>query len=641
MFTIKKKDGLARIGTLSTKHGTISTPVLLPVINPNRQMIHPEEMVKLGAESFITNAYLLYKDPLNREKVLEEGLHKYIGFSGPLMTDSGAFQLMEYGEVSVTNQEITLFQEQIDTDIGVFLDVPVKRGTYEESKLALEETLNRADEHIHHRSSTDSILWSGPIQGGEFLDLIEKSCVEMAQKDFRVHPIGSVVPLLEKYDFETVIQIVLKVKEFLPENRPIHLFGAGHPLFFAIAVYLGIDMFDSAAYIRYAKKGRYITAYGTEYLEKLQFLPCSCEVCQKYSVYELKRLDHENRTLLLAKHNLITSLEEIRRVKQAIIDGRLYELVLARMMSHPSLARGINLFFGVTTSQLIEKYEPISKSRSLLISHPILTSLPLLLRYRKRILERFYIWNTVLLIGQDYQNLHSSSSYQVIRLSPLFGIIPDELRGVYPLVQHERIPMTFSSDMLQYIVKFLEIYGKRFKRVEVHPSVNLDLEILHDYTIFEEVKDVVKLNESHILNAIIDYQFGAGTHSILDGLPLDIERSQKTGIIRRFSDESGVLGTFRPSDFVIIPTKDFAQRLHKYIPNPRLRVIAMSESIPFISKNKDLLAKFVLDVDPEIRCGEEVFIIDEKDSFINSGRALLAASEMMAFNRDVAVRVRK
>ncbi|MFX1504942.1 MAG: tRNA guanosine(15) transglycosylase TgtA [Promethearchaeota archaeon] len=640
MFSISRKDGLARIGTILTKSGRISTPILLPVINPNRQLIPPEEMVKLGAEAFITNAYLLYKDSLNRERVIKEGLHNYIGFSGPLMTDSGAFQLMQYGEVSITNEEITKFQEKIKTDIGVFLDIPIKKGTYEETKSAMEKTLNRADEHILNRNSKGEILWAGPIQGGKYLDLVEKSSAKMAKKEFNIHPIGSVVPLLEAYDFEAVTHMILTVKQHIPSNRPIHLFGAGHPMLFAVAVFLGIDIFDSAAYVLYAKDDRYITVSGTEYLKNLEYLPCSCEVCQTYSANELRQFDQEVRTNLLAKHNLSTSLEEMRRIKQAILEGRLYELVLTRVMNHPSLARIIHLLFGASTSQFIEQYEPISKSRSLLITHPILAFQPLLLRYRKRILNRFYAWSPNLLIGLDYQNLRSSSSYQVIRLSPLFGIIPDELRGVFPLVQHDRVPLTYSPEILSFISQFIEKYKRIFKQIEIHPSVDLDIDILKDFNTFERSKPKDKASEAHIVKAIMDYQFGVGTHSVIKDQTLSVKKSKRTGIFRQFSDESGALGTFRASDFVIIPTKDFARKLHENIPKPRLRVLAKSECVPYISKNRDLLAKFVLDCDSEIRCGEEVFIVDENDSFLNCGKSVLSAPEIIAFKRGVAVHVR-
>ncbi|MHA1513468.1 MAG: tRNA-ribosyltransferase family protein, partial [Candidatus Hodarchaeales archaeon] len=245
MFSIQAKDGLGRLGTIFTSHGKINTPVLLPVINPNRQEIPPDELVKCGAHAFITNAYLLFRDVKNREKVLESGLHDFIGFQGPIMTDSGAFQLMEYGKVSVSNSEITAFQEQIQTDIGVFLDIPTKESDYQQVQVALQKTLVRADDHIHGRNPETKTLWAGPIQGGEFLDLVEQSCHEMTSKNFNIHPLGSVVPYLERYDFETVIKMILVAKKNLPLNRPIHLFGAGHPMFFAIAIFLGIDIFDS------------------------------------------------------------------------------------------------------------------------------------------------------------------------------------------------------------------------------------------------------------------------------------------------------------------------------------------------------------------------------------------------------------
>ncbi len=640
MFSIRKKDGLARIGEIITKNGRISTPVLLPVLNPNKQMIPPKLMVKHGVEAFITNAYLLFRDSNNKEEALKRGLHKFVGFNGPLMTDSGAYQLMEYGEVSVTNKQITHFQEKIGSDIGVFLDCPTKSGKYEEFSSALEETLQRADEHVQSRERQNSVLWAGPIQGGKFLDLVEKACKEMRKKEFQIHPIGSVVPLLEQYDFENVVRMILTAKQFLPINRPVHLFGAGHPMFFAIAVFLGVDMFDSAAYILYAKKDRYLTVFGTDYLKNLQFFPCSCEICSNYSVNELKQMDKESRTELLAIHNLIVSLEEIKRVKQAIIEGRLYELVLSRVMNHPSLAKLKNLLFGNSTSAIIEPYDPISKLRSLLITDPILAYQPLILRYQNRIFRRFHCWNSKLLIGHEFQNLHSTQSYQTISISPLFGIIPHELKGVYPLVQHERIPMEFSMDIKQFITDFLKFHRSKFKRIEIHPSVDLELDIFSQIDTFEGLRGDKKADKIHLLSAMINYQFGKETHLIFKNKQLNIERSRKTGILRRFSDDLGLLGTFRASDFTIVPSQRLARLIHQYHPKPKLRVVAKEESLPFLMQNKDLLAKFVKDADSDIKCGEEVFVTDDNDSFINFGKAVLSAEEMKAFNRGVAVHVR-
>ncbi|MFW9777333.1 MAG: tRNA guanosine(15) transglycosylase TgtA [Candidatus Heimdallarchaeota archaeon] len=641
MYTIRKKDGWGRIGMLETNHGKMMTPVLLPVINPNRQMVSPQEMVRLGAEAFITNAYLLFRNAENRESVLQSGLHKYLGFSGPIMTDSGAFQLMQYGDVEVSNLEIIQFQEQIGSDIGVFLDVPVKTEKYEDHKAALEKTVKRAEENLKLRSSDNPILWAGPIQGGIHLDLIESSCEKMRKHPFHIHPLGSVVPLLEKYDYENVIRMLLTIKQHLPTNRPIHLFGAGHPMIFGIAVLLGVDVFDSAAYMLYAQKNRYITVTGTEYLENLEYFPCSCEVCVNFVPVELRHLDLETRTILLAKHNLIVSLEEIRRIRQAITEGRLYELALVRAAAHPSLMKNINLLFGKSTSKLVEPFETASKTRALLITHPILINQPLLLRYRQRIMERFFSWSSKLVITRENQKLHSSQSYQVIRLSPTFGIIPDELLGVYPLVQHERIPMEISSEIIEYIEVFLNRFKSKFKEILIHPSVSVENELLQGFDFFERPRSLSRRDDVYIIKAIVDYQFGAGSHKLLENINLTIERSQKTGVLRRFTEGDDLLGTFRASDFIIVPSPRFAEMLYNFLPRPQMRVEASDEAVPFVKQNKDLLAKFVIKADPMIRCGEEVLIVNKQGSFLNYGKSVLSVPEMLDFNRGVAVRVRR
>ena len=644
MFSIQAKDGLGRLGTIFTSHGKIHTPILLPVINPNRQELPPNELVKCGARAFITNAYLLYRDVNNREKALRSGLHEFIGFEGPIMTDSGAFQLMEYGEVSVSNSEICQFQEQIKSDIGVFLDIPTKERNYDRVVSSLKKTLERADDHIRERNVESNTLWAGPIQGGEFLDLVECSCKEMALKRFDIHPLGSVVPYLERYDFETVIKMILVAKHHLPKNRPIHLFGAGHPMFFAISIFLGIDIFDSAAYFLYAKKNRYLTVFGTHYLDDLRYLPCSCNVCKSHTAEKLKQQDKRTRTILLAKHNLNVSFEEINRTKQAIVEGRLYELALSRAMNHPALAKTIPLLFGKETSTFIERFTPISSSRASLFSHSSFKDHPIILRYKQRIYERFRSWSPRLIIANEYHKLRSSSSYQVIKLSPLFGIIPDEIKGVFPLVQHERIPMKFSQDNIIYIQKFIDKYSKEFQTIEKHPQLSLDTSLAEKFSnfdVFQKDKSTTKLSDIEILNAILDYQFGKGIHRIIENKDVRIKRSRKTGIIRQFFVDSKICGTIRPSDFIIVPTKEFAEFLCNSLPKNRLKVTASKDSIPYVLKNKDLLAKFVEKVDSEIRSGEEVFIIDKDGTFLNTGRAMLSASEMLDFYHGVAVRMRK
>ncbi|MHA2239554.1 MAG: PUA domain-containing protein, partial [Candidatus Hodarchaeales archaeon] len=249
-----------------------------------------------------------------------------------------------------------------------------------------------------------------------------------------------------------------------------------------------------------------------------------------------------------------------------------------------------------------------------------------------------------LVITNDYHKMRSTASYQVLKLSPLFSVIPDELKGVFPLVQHERIPMTFSDIDISYIQEFIDKFSSKFPTIELHPALSLDTSLAEKFDSFETFqkdRSTEKVSDKEILYAILNYQFGKGTHQLIENEDVRIKRSRKTGIIRQFFIDEKISGTIRPSDFMIIPTNEFAETLCRFLPKNRLRVIASEDSIPFIIQNKDLLAKFVEKADSEIKSGEEVFITDQDGKFLNSGRAILSAAEMLDFKHGVAVRMRR
>src|SRR4030042_2957334 len=119
MFELKERDGLARICELTTKHGKVTTPVLLPVVNPNQITISPKDMrSKFGVQMLITNSYIIRGSPELKEKAQSKGVHDLLGFDGPIMTDSGTFQDHVYGEVHVDPKEIVEFQASIGSAIG-------------------------------------------------------------------------------------------------------------------------------------------------------------------------------------------------------------------------------------------------------------------------------------------------------------------------------------------------------------------------------------------------------------------------------------------------------------------------------------------------------------------------------------------
>jgi len=298
-FEIKYKDALGRIGKLKTPHGTVETPALMPVIHPGKQTI---DVKRYGADMVITNAYIIYKNEELKNKALEDGVHDLINFNGPIVTDSGSFQLSEYGDIDVDNREIIEFQEKIGTDIGTSLDIPtppyVKR---ERAERELEITLERAEEALNVR---ENLMMNSVVQGSTFPDLRAKCAVIIGKMDFEVYPIGAVVPLLENYNYMDVLDIVMASVQHLPPSRPRHLMGAGHPMVFAFAVAMGCDLFDSAAYILYAQDDRFMMPDGTYKLQNLSQMPCSCEVCANYTPEDLRGMKKEQRMKLIAAHNL-------------------------------------------------------------------------------------------------------------------------------------------------------------------------------------------------------------------------------------------------------------------------------------------------------------------------------------------------
>ena len=122
-FEVKEKDLLGRIGKLKTKTCTIETPLLFPVINPSIQLIPPQRLKdEFGFEAVITNAYILWKR--YKEIPVQKGLHQFLNYDGAVMTDSGAYQILVYGNVEVTQKEIVDYQERIGSDIATILDIP-------------------------------------------------------------------------------------------------------------------------------------------------------------------------------------------------------------------------------------------------------------------------------------------------------------------------------------------------------------------------------------------------------------------------------------------------------------------------------------------------------------------------------------
>jgi len=455
-FEIKDRDLLGRIGRLETKSGVIETPLLLPVINPTIQLISPKTIeTTFDCKALITNAYIIKKH--FQEKVAQKGIHDFLDFTGVVMTDSGAFQILEYGEVETTSKEIALYQEKISTDIATILDTPTGwAASRNRAQHTVKKTLEAAKE-LTKIKSRDDIVWVGPVQGGQHLDLIAQSARKMGKLPFQIHALGSPTPVMEQYMFDVLVDMILTTKMNLPLERPLHLFGAGHPFMFALAVALGCDLFDSAAYAIYARETRYMTEYGTTKLNQLNYLACPCRVCTKNSPQDVLDMPEIEKQKILAQHNLYVSFSEIRRIKQAIIEGRLWEHLEMRAHGHPSLLQALKSL--QKYSQYLEKHGPITKKSGLFFFGSLGQIRPEVTRHRKRLWERYSPPKEgkilVLLPQTSMKPFHKSKEHQkilreveqefgegmynihVCTYAAPFGIIPTELGEVYPLSQYE------------------------------------------------------------------------------------------------------------------------------------------------------------------------------------------------------------
>jgi 7-cyano-7-deazaguanine tRNA-ribosyltransferase len=431
---------MGRIGSLKLPSGKIETPAVLPVINPNKLIIPPRKMEKMGCEIIITNSYIIYKSEELRRKA--KNLHSLLGWKKPIMTDSGAYQLSVYGDIDVDNETIVGFQDKIGADIGVPLDLPTPpSASRKKAKEELKETIRRIEEA---KKIIKRMVICAPLQGGRWLDLRKFAAEKI---DSEIYAVGGIVPLLDSYKYVELVDVILACKSKLPPSAPVHLFGAGHPLTFALSVALGCDLFDSAAYALYAEDGRYMTEYGTFKVKELENLPCSCPVCSKFSP---KELDEK----LLAEHNLWVTFEEIKLIKQCIKNGNLWGLVELRCRSAPSLLEGLKR--ALSYVELLEKYHP--STGKFFYSGPESCYRVEVKRYSDR-LSRFHITGKVLITtgkakkGYDW----------VFFIKPPFGPYPEELGETYPIGQSEVIAEDESRRVaLQNVLKLLKLHDAEF-----------------------------------------------------------------------------------------------------------------------------------------------------------------------------------
>ena len=517
--------------------------------------------------------------------------------------------------------------------------------------------MERAKEAVEYKKSQNmEMLLNSVVQGSTFLDLRRGCASELSKMDADLYPIGAVVPLMESYHYKDLVDVVMNSMKELPDDTPRHLMGAGHPMIFALCVAMGCDLFDSAAYILYAEDDRLLSTRGTFKLENLQEMPCSCEVCTKYTPDDLRAMPKEKRRDLIAQHNLHVSFAELRLIRQAIYDGNLMELVEERCRAHPALLEAVRQLGNY--SQDLEKYDPRSKKSAFFYTGPESLCRPEVLRHMQKLREMPKKRDLVILppgrkpyskfisgkLGEFYiygaeQEIDLDNTDFMVLDVP-FGLIPLEIDEVYPLSQNDA-PKTRDVDSIEFVEDFISEFVEYYEQILIHSKIIKDLEIgLYNKCIDS---DEIRYHKDDVkkVKAIADYQFGVGAGDALFSGNINIEKSKKTGKIRHIYDGKVLIVNMRASDSYLILSKEGAKRLHNKMPYPSNRVVVNKDSEPFALDGKSVFCKFVVDCDDDIRSKDEVLIVNEEDKLLAYGKALLGACEIKQFQTGQAIKTRK
>ena len=643
-FEIKNRDASGRICRFYTKHGKVTTPALLPVINPNRMPITPKEMKRLfGTEMVITNSYIIRKDEKLKEKAIEKGVHNLIDFDGPIMTDSGTFQSYKYRNVKIDPLEIVEFQRDIGSDVGTILDVfGTPEQTEKKAKEGLQETIKRAKQSMEVKGN---MILACTIQGSVYPNL-RKICAEkLSDINAEFFPIGGVVPLMENQRYSELTRCILASKKGLNPSRPVHLFGAGHPMIFPLAVALGCDFFDSSAYIKYANDGRMLFPDGTKKLEDLDELPCFCPICTKVTSLELKKMKKSERILQMAKHNLYVSFAELKKIKCAISEGNLWELVERRACSNPYLLEAMKELRKNENKRWLEHFEPIYKNKALFYTGSQTFHRPILYRCHKRLINRYKFSSNSAVILPEGEKPYSKHFSEVIGeilakrnnleivVNSHYGPVPIKLDEMYPFAQ-SIFPESTDKETEESAEKIFNEFMKGKKVIFWKGKRSLK-KSFKSQKIMKENIDLLRIS------AVADMQFGKNVSKTLFCGKIRIVKSKKTGKIRNiYCDDKHIL-SMRAGDGMFTLKIKGAKMLHNFFKYPMFRVTVQEEAVPFVKDGKSVFAKFVIDCDKELRPYDECLIVNKNDDLLATGRCLLNKLEMSSFNFGMAVKTRE
>lgn len=348
------KQSGARLCIVHTPHGSFETPMFMPVgTKATVKTMSPEELKDIEAKIILGNTYHLWLQPGNDIIKQAGGLHQFMNWDGPILTDSGGFQVFSLSNLRKITEEGVEFRHhtngsklflspeksmQIQNDLGsdimmAFDECPPMPSEYDYVKNSIERTTRWAERCLKAHQRPEEQALFGIIQGGEYKDLREQSAKELVDLDFPGYAIGGLSvgePKPVMYD------MVEHTEQFMPKDKPRYLMGVGSPDALIECSIRGMDMFDCVLPTRIARNGTCMTSKGRVVIKNAKYADdlgplddnCDCYTCRNYSGAYIRHLIKAEETFgirLTTIHNLHFLLKLMEDIRQAIREDRLLD----------------------------------------------------------------------------------------------------------------------------------------------------------------------------------------------------------------------------------------------------------------------------------------------------------------------------
>ena len=345
-FELQASDGKARAGVFSTPHGPIYTPVFAPVgTQGSVKGLTPDQLLLLHAQMILANTYHLYLRP--GDKLISDlgGLHEFMNWQKPILTDSGGFQVFSLGEINNISDDGVTFQSHLDGSAHTLTpekSIQIQENLGADIIMCFDECPDPYDRAYNESAMIRTHQWAarckaiksrkdqalfGIVQGGIFPDLRTESAQYISSLDFPGNAIGGLSVGEKKTEMLDILDIV---PDLLPADKPRYLMGVGTPLDIVHGIARGIDIFDCVNPTRLARHKTAITRFGRLNITKKVYekdpgplVPdCACYACQNYSRAYIRHLVRANEILgpiLLSIHNLHILIDLTRDIRNAIL----------------------------------------------------------------------------------------------------------------------------------------------------------------------------------------------------------------------------------------------------------------------------------------------------------------------------------